>query len=248
MKIILSLVSLTLVLSPAIRAQDGECRDSNAALTQAAQAFAAADAQLNLAWKAVKPALNATQFKQVLDRQRAWIQYRDVMAATSARGRPSEPADAKGCADFDLARADLSKSRTAYLKGLVKPLTDWNGSYADGFGGQLLLEESAQGLRFTLNVVRSEAYHTGGLSGIADLNAGSARFETRVPDFESAEENATAAAALTLRRDRVWIVVEGENTSYFHGARAYFDGEYVRVAPLSTADREEIARAIQNGN
>jgi len=38
----------------------------------------------------------------------------------------------------------------------------------------------------------------------------------------------------------VKLEIIGENTSSFHGARAYFDGDYIRVAELTDEDRKAI--------
>jgi len=45
---------------------------------------------------------------------------------------------------------------------------------------------------------------------------------------------------LTFRREGGRLEVFGENTEYFHGARAYFEGTYIRLRQLKAEDLEWI--------
>lgn len=36
------------------------------------------------------------------------------------------------------------------------------------------------------------------------------------------------------------IQVEGENTQWYHGARAYFDGQYIWAGELTLQDKKEM--------
>jgi hypothetical protein len=35
-----------------------------------------------------------------------------------------------------------------------------------------------------------------------------------------------------------WLRVEGTNTDFYHGLKAYFDGDYVKIAPLPPAKQK----------
>ena len=114
----------------------------------------------------------------------------------------------------------------------------WEGVWIDGYGGILSIEEGQEAsLRFTLRVVRGPTYHTGAIEGTAQCNVMSARFEIR-------EEGVEGTTWITFLREGGGLRLIGENTQYFHGARAYFDGTYLRVRELTTEDLKEIASAI----
>jgi hypothetical protein len=38
--------------------------------------------------------------------------------------------------------------------------------------------------------------------------------------------------------DGPWLRVEGTNTDFYHGLKAYFDGDYVKIAPLPPAKQK----------
>jgi hypothetical protein len=82
-------------------------------------------------------------------------------------------------------------------------------------------------------VVRGPTYHIGSIGGSAKWNGSTAHFSIQALD----EEGGTW---LTFLKWGVKLEIIGENTSSFHGARAYFDGEYIRVSELTDGDRKAI--------
>ncbi|MDF1660084.1 MAG: hypothetical protein P1U58_20895 [Verrucomicrobiales bacterium] len=99
-----------------------------------------------------------------------------------------------------------------------------------------MIDEREDGtLSFTCNAVRGASYHLGNIDGIATANEITARFSTR----PEGEEKETWLTFVQENDGRLRLI--GENTSYFHGARAYFDGQYLRVRELTREDREEMA-------
>ena len=55
---------------------------------------------------------------------------------------------------------------------------------------------------------------------------------------------------LTFLNNRRWdgrIEVIGENTGFFHGLSAYFEGHYLRVRKLNAKDLAELLKAVPGG-
>jgi hypothetical protein len=81
-------------------------------------------------------------------------------------------------------------------------------------------------LRFEISVVRGPTAHTGSLSGVAKFT------EPDLAVFVDSNEEAFdegQPATLRFRFQDHELIVEAEHTSYYHGARAYFDGTYYRL-------------------
>ena len=98
------------------------CVSTAAELKSAREKFALADVALNAAWQPLKTKLPAAQFAATLKQQRLWLSYRDEMAAASASGEPFvELATVTQCAEFELARAEITGSRSKVLQALVLP-------------------------------------------------------------------------------------------------------------------------------
>ena len=223
------------------------CVSSAAALKSAREQYAAADAALNAAWRPLKSTLSAAQFAATLKQQRLWLSYLDAMAAATASGEPFvELATMKQCAEFEISRAEMTGSRTKVLQALVLPAaSSWGGIYEDSFGGQINVDVRADGLHFLIDVVRSTAYHTGRIVGVAQIKGNSAVFRTTTEDFSTEAEHDTLAVVLSLTRAGSLLEVKAENAQNFGGMRAYFDGSYVRVSALNKTGAAEIDTAMR---
>lgn len=225
MKIVLALFCLGILAAPLARGED-----ESAKLEQAKQRFAAADADLNKAFQEVRSKLSGNALIDLRDRQREWIKHRDYMAADQPRQNGFEGSDFKLSPDYWEAMADLTKERTEFLRAafdstLPKGIT---GVYQDSSGGALQLEETAQGIVFSINVVRGPTTHTGGLTGVATRKGNSAVYKEKV---EPPEERKPCELAFAFVDGHI-VKLTGKNTEYYHGARAYFDGTYFKVAKL----------------
>ena len=100
---------------------------------------------------------------------------------------------------------------------------DVNGIYDDDNGGTLFISEAGElTFAFEILVVRGPTAHTGELSGIAQITGETATFVDT--NEEAFIEGNPCRLTFTFVGDR--IEVKGENTLYYHGARAYFDGTY----------------------
>lgn len=144
--------------------------------------------------------------------------------------------------EFWEARTFKTEERTEYLGGWVMAFSEpvlgaerWEGVWTDGNSGLLWVMEAEEAvIVFSLEVVRRPSAAMGQVAGVAHVVDGVARFATTAT-FTGAE------AAWTLRRRGPLIEVSTEGkTTHFAGAGAYFDGGYVRVGPLSDADRERL--------
>lgn len=225
MKITLALLCLGIFLAPVARGEDDAAK-----LGQAKQRFAAADADLNKTFQEVRSKLSGNALTDLRDRQREWLKHRDYMAADQPRQNGFEGSDFKQSPDYWEAMADLTKERTQFLRAafdrtLPKGIT---GVYQDSYGGALQLEETAQGIVFSINVVRGPTTHTGGLTGVATRKGNGAVYKEKI---EPAEDRKPTELTFTFVDGRI-VKITGKNTEYYHGARAYFDGTYFKVAKL----------------
>lgn len=127
-------------------------------------------------------------------------------------------------------------------KGIGKS-KDWDGQYRDGYGGRLAMVRRGAKLHFVLEVVRGPTHHTGSITGVAEVNGAMARFAGEAPG----DERPTWLSFLKNRNGDGRVEIIGENTQPFHGARAYFDGHYLRVAELSPQEKEEVEAEADGG-
>jgi uncharacterized protein YecT (DUF1311 family) len=225
MKIALVLLCLGIFAASAARGEDEAAK-----LEQAKQRFAATDADLNKAFQETRSKLSGSALIDLRDRQREWLKHRDYMASDQPRQNGFEGSDFKQSPDYWEAMADLTKERTAFLRAafdssLPKGMT---GVYQDSYGGALQLEETAQGLVFSLNVVRGPTTHTGGLTGVATRKGSSAIYKEKI---EPPEDRKPCELTFAFTDGHI-VKITGKNTEYYHGARAYFDGTYFKVAKL----------------
>lgn len=219
-------LALTLCLSP-VRAED---------LASTKAAFAAADKVLNQAYQSAKAELPAWRFETVQQEQRDWLGYRDERALAAARfdGGAAEGTEESN-PEYWNAMTYLTETRTEILEAWRKIDSfedEWEGVWSDGYGGHLtILRNGDDTVTFAIQVVRGPTYHLGALGGTAIVNESMARF-TITPEGSGEE------VWLTFLRENGKLRVIGANTHYYHGARAYFDGEYLRLREVTDEDRK----------
>ena len=208
-------------------------------LAEAKQAFADADATLNSVYEKAKETIPAYRFTKILQEQREWTAYRDDRAAAAARfdGR-AIPGKESANLEYWNAMAYLTETRIEILNAWMKVDTftkTWEGTWIDGYGGILRIAENPESsFSFACSVVRGPTYHLGNIDGKATTNRTTARFSTR------ADEDTPETWLTFLLESDGRLRVIGEQTIYFHGARAYFDGTYLRVRELTDEDRAEM--------
>jgi uncharacterized protein YecT (DUF1311 family) len=200
--------------------------------------IAIADRELNQVYQKAKSILPEWVFAELQEDQRSWIGYRDGSAEETARfDGGAEEGKEKLSSWYWETILSQTKGRISTIEGWMnwdKFAHEWEGVWADGHGGLLSILQNEPGeFTFRIDVVRGPTYHLGGLDGVARWNGSTARFSVK----DEIEEKETW---LTFIKRGVKLEVIGENTSPFHGARAYFDGKYVRIRELTDEDRREI--------
>ncbi len=105
----------------------------------------------------------------------------------------------------------------------IDAIFDINGIYDDAFGGTLTISDATEvTFAFEMTVVRGPTAHIGEIAGVAQIAGETATFiDTNEEAFIDGNP-----CRLTFTFEGDWIKVTGENTHYYHGARAYFDGTY----------------------
>ncbi|MCB1094397.1 MAG: DUF1311 domain-containing protein [Verrucomicrobiae bacterium] len=212
---------------------------------EAKAAFAKADRALNDAWAAARKSLPEGEFEELVDDQRAWVEYRDYMAQSPMYTGISGQDDVKrDTPEYFSAAANLSEMRTEWLKALANETNDaLTGTWTDSYGGRIEVVEQSGKLYFAAECVRGPTSHLGQLSGVADWNERIGWFSDKGhTEGKDTETN----LSFILRGKRMEII--GANTGYYHGARAYFDGKYVKVAELDYKSRAGVIKAAKEGD
>jgi|UniRef100_UPI0037838A5F uncharacterized protein YecT (DUF1311 family) len=213
---------------------------------KAKAAFDRADKSLNAAWAEAKKVLPESEFNKLKEDQRAWVEHRDYLARspmyTGAEGQDELALDSP---DYLETAAGLAEERTQWLNGLVR---EWGeaetltGVWTDSYGGSVEIVEREGQLYFVIQCVRGPTSHVGGLAGVAVWNDPIGWFSDKGrEDAGDAEAN----LSFILRGHKLEVV--GASTGYYHGARAYFDGEYVKTSSLSAKAQAKIVKSAKAG-
>jgi len=212
-------------------------------LEEARATFEKADSKLNAEWKKLASTLPEWSFKELQEEQRTWRNYRDAAAEEEAirQGGASEGQEAE-TPEYWSTRTLITAARVRMLEGFLKQGADddWSGEWIDGYGGRMNIVQDGKHFFFTIDVVRGPTYHVGSIAGQARINGDHARF-TDANNAERPSEDEETWLDFQLSNPR--IEVRGINTGWYHGVRAYFDGTYIRVGPLS----KEQSSAVRAG-
>ena len=210
-------------------------------LAEAKAAFAKADKALNEAWTAAKKALPESEFASLQIKQRDWMKFRE--SGARAESRDAGEAEGSRNAAYYEAAARITESRVEWLRGRAGNETEsLTGVWIDSFGGIVEIVQEKERLLFAITVVRGPTFHTGALAGVATWNAPLGWFSDKGRDKEKTEESNVAF----VQRGNVLELI-GANTSHYHGARAYFDGEYCLSGPLDDKHKAELIKAAESG-
>jgi uncharacterized protein YecT (DUF1311 family) len=195
--------------------------------------YAAADAELNRVYGEIRETLKDQPevWADLRQRQRDWIDYRDYIVSHPATSGTDPDAKQKSISYWD-TMAGMTESQTEFLEifsGESVP-DGRDGIYVDARGGQLMIENAdAESFDFSISVVRGPTFHLGDVSGKAKIGSdGVAVFVDTEPD--AFIDGKPCIIRFELKGKR--IQVSGENTMYYHGARAYFDGEFFKQSDL----------------
>lgn len=209
-------------------------------LKEAQADFEKADKELNAAWAFAQSKLTPGEFAALREDQRAWLQHRDRQAGAPD---PSDGPGAAKTADYYTTAASLSRDRARWLRSFAESeVSTLNGRWSDGVGGTLLVVERDGKLYFSFDVVRGPTSHLGGVAGVATWNDPIGWWSDRGLDKSRTDET---NLAFRLRNRR--LEVAGANTGFYHGARAYFDGDYIRLGPLTPKESAELVKEATSG-
>lgn len=214
---------------------------------EAKAAFDKADRALNEAWAAAKKALDESDFNKLKEEQRAWLEYRDYLARsplyTGASAQDELPLTAP---EYLEAASHLSNERVVWLKGLIRAQEGeetLTGSWSDSYGGSIDIVQKGNQLHFVIQCVRGPTSHVGGLAGIATWNESIGWFS----DKGRADKGDDPETNLSFIQRNQKLEIIGAHTSYYHGARAYFDGTYVKTANLDSKEQTKILKSAKDG-
>jgi uncharacterized protein YecT (DUF1311 family) len=185
--------------------------------------FEKIDAILNTEYQSLRDSLDEAGEKDLRDAQRRWIEYRDYMASDQPRQVGEGDVPVKEAVSYWESMEDLTRERVKFLrawtgKGLSAGI---DGTYDDGYGGNMVLQQTDKGIQFQISVVRGPTAHTGEIDGIAKLKGS-------VANYQDSESPAAKLQFKLLPSHRVEVTEE--NTGFYHGARAYFEGKYIKIS------------------
>jgi uncharacterized protein YecT (DUF1311 family) len=234
-------------------AQD-EKTEKEPTLTEAKAAFAKADRELNQAWSAAKAAVHTREQARLTASQREWLEFRDERARAESDAAGQK--DPKRSIIWHSVAADLTASRAEWLRGRARSADadeTLTGFWVDSYGGSMRLvhqpappaEGEMEGvgrLLFAIEVVRGPTYHSGGAAGVASWNQRLGWWSDKGLHAQKGDE---ANLAFVDREGCIEVI--GANTGYYHGARAYFDGVYCKVAPLDNEAQAQVVKAAESG-
>ena len=190
--------------------------------------YAKHDEDLNTAYQELMARLPESQKTDLRERQRAWIEARDYHAGFQSQAVEGKDKDT---ATYWEVAAYMTEDRVGFLRHVyanseVSP--NITGTYIDENGGMLSILERYDDWVFAISVVRGPTAHIGFIRGAAQKGGTGAAFK----DWNQENFYDGKPAELRFSRDGALLQVEGENTQYYHGARAYFDGTYFKVTDL----------------
>ena len=175
--------------------------------------------------------------------QRAWIESRD-RAALESSPNPKDALAGKQSGAYWQTAARLTEERAQWLRRLADNEDDPpTGLWTDGNGGTLEIVERKEKLFFVFSVVRGRGLHIGVVAGAAHWNRPLGWFSDKGREEDKPEETNIAFV-----EKEAHLEVIGANTSYYHGAHAYFDGNYYKIGPLDTKDEENVVKAGESGS
>ena len=203
---------------------------------EAKAAFDKWDKELNQVYQKLKVELQQELFEIVREDQKGWVPYRDYMSELQRGDEGVSDEEAQ----LSLA-AGLTESRVKWLRAWLGRDSEsgFEGEYDDGFGGLLQIVKEGEDYFFALNVVRGPTFHVGDLQGKLRVNGDTAWFEIQA---ESAEKP-TWLTFIPKEDGSGRTRVLAENAHFYHGVRAYFEGNYLRIGKVSAEERKKVIAA-----
>lgn len=203
--------------------------DDDPALAQARAKFETAEALLKTTLKETSAGLEKAKAAALQKKEAAWEEFRDArsaaLARTSAGGQLEKP---KLSAAYWEAMATYTQMRVDFLrlytgKTASKGIT---GEYKDAYDGDLEVEETKEGINFTLSVVRGNAALPGQISGAAVKKGDTARFKQQ---FEPGQKGKPCELVFTFSEGHI-AKIEEVSPDPDVEAGVHYDGEYYKTS------------------
>lgn len=225
----------------------GQAQEKQLSAKEVKALYDKADHALNAAWAVAKEKLTAEEFNELKEDQRAWLEYRDYLARSTSYaggGEQDENGLLRDSPAYLEAAAGLAKERTEWLRGLVAQWPDdsLTGIWNDSHGGWVTIVQQDGHLFFDAECARGHSIHLGSLLGVAVWNAPLGWYSDKGEDKDKEEETNLCF----IQRDKKLELV-GAKTKYYHGARAYFDGSYIKVRELSAVAQKKVIQEAKAG-
>ena len=217
-------------------------------LAQLKTAYQKVDQELNSVWKEVKAKLEKQRFEALLWDQRCWIRYRDARAGYWLMRNYDVKVTIKQLQKTNEhweTLTGITQERIQILRSILNAQGEsltLTGVWTDGSGGIMVLSETNGKIEFNVDVCRGPTHHLGNIYGVAKKNSSIIRYSDKTT--KPKEKKDVTWITCIVRNDHIELI--GSNTSYYHGARAYFDGKYYRVGEVSKAARLRLSKHIKN--
>jgi hypothetical protein len=167
---------------------------------------------------------NQTEWDQILAAETGVSSKLDAAANTNSQEKES--------VDLEYG-AMLIKRRTSWIHGMMDHLKNrgdgLTGFWSDNRGGWMSLVDKNGVIYFSASCIRGRDHYHGHVRGHAIKNGKRAIFKDTPMDEE---------VKILFTKKGPWLRVEGTNTDVYHGLQAYFDGDYVKIAPLTPAKQK----------
>lgn len=204
-------------------------------LIEAKEAYMISDARIRSVYsEALETVPSYIMSKEEMEKiYKNWVEYRKSFALAEAhlQGKAAV-GEEENTKEYWNKMNEISITLIEIIQGWMKIETStscWEGKWMDESGGIIYIFEKPDGtFNFRCDVERTSYYHSGVIGGNAAMNHSTARFSI---------QTSSGPTWLTfIRKNKGQLRLIGDNTSYFTGVRAYFDGTYTRVSSLITDD------------
>lgn len=195
--------------------------------------FELADAELNKVYKATIAELDKEKAAKLREDERDWIAYRDEMVAHDFH----EDENPKLDPDYWVTLAIYARERTAFLhawsgKHVPSGIT---GEYSDSYGGTLDLEETKEGINFSINAVRTRAHNEGNIDGTLHRKGDKAYFKQQPGQEELF--GPPCELVFTFIDDHI-VKIEEKVPDSGAGHNVHYSGEYYKVGALKKTEEK----------
>jgi hypothetical protein len=194
------------------------------------------DKQLTKATKRALHGLTGKGLSFFEEDQKNWTDWREEFFSDTS----SQLRSAAELSEEELATwTEEVRRRTSWIHGLMdhRDQKDLTGFWSDGAGGYFSLVEQGDQIHFLASCARGATRHLGSIQGRAKRSGEKAVF--------TISEFSDEPTRLEFTLVQPWIILQGTNTGPYHGNSAYFDGHYVKIAPLSDHERQVVIQATR---